>query len=478
MTECGKRKSFILDTNVMMHDPNSLLAFEDNNVIVPIYAIQELDKHKYDTGVNGANCRAVSRFLEKHTRRVDPTKGVKLNNGGMLYIDYNGLDFSKLPVGLEQNNDARILLVAMRWRDNPPAPVDEVWLISKDTNLVITARVCGVNADDYQHDKLIKSADELYSGFNEIILPGALLKTLDLAAAHKDNTLHEDAIRDKFDLQALLPNACCLFNIDEKTFPAIYKKDKRLFRLIKRSPNTQYRQQDKRKEVRPKNLEQVFAHALLTDPDISLVTLIGKAGTGKTLMALAAAWEQINNPFRQILVYRPNVPMGRDMGFLPGDIKEKFEPFTWPVVDNMNLIIGDDGCAFKRQQQRKKGPREEVELEKPGQMSLQDLFEHNMLRIDPTTYIRGRSVHGVNLIVDEAQNLTPHEIKTVITRAGHQTKVILTGDIYQIDNTYVDMISNGLTYATERFKGQERFGHITMVKGERSELAELAADLL
>jgi len=437
------KKVFVLDTNVFLHDPLAFLKFEDNDVVVPITVIEEIDTFKKDLSEIGRNARQISRLLDSYRKKAHLIDGVPLEGGGILKVVlFTEEVLRSLPPELQSDRgDNRILAVALKMKEECQCPVV---FVTKDTNLRIKADVVGLVAADYESDKV--SIDELYSGTAEVMV-------------HKDEVDrffgqgHLDLAGD------FLPNQC--ITLAEDTNPSHtgigrYQASLRRVLPLTRGP----------KEglwgIHPRNREQQFAIDLLLNNDIQLVTLVGKAGTGKTLLAIAAGLHKAADAgdYNRLLVSRPIFPLGRDLGFLPGDVEEKLAPWMQPIFDNVELLLG----MVDERGKRKRGYRE--------------LQEMGILEIEPLTYIRGRSIPKQYMIVDEAQNLTPHEIKTIITRAGEGTKIILTGDPYQIDNPYVDSSSNGLTYAVEKFKGQEIAGHVTLTKGERSPLAELAANLL
>jgi len=438
-------KKFILDTNVLLHDPQAYLKFKDNEVYIPMTVIDEIDTFKKDLNEIGRNARHVSRMLDKLRVKGSLTDGVTLENGGTLTVVLlsNHLE-SNLPTELEFSRaDNKILSVAVGLSKKTDS---KVIFVTKDTNLRIKANALGLVAQDYENDKV--SIDELYTGTDERIV-----------AATEVDRFYGQEYFDEDEATTLLPNQC-LTLVDEgkPTHTALARYDavmKRLVPLVKIPKEGIW-------GLQARNREQQFAFDLLLDPAIQLVTLVGKAGTGKTLLAIAAGLQKSadDREYSRLLVSRPIFPMGRDLGFLPGDVEEKLAPWMQPIFDNVELLLG----AVEERGTRKRGYRELVDM--------------GILEIEPLTYIRGRSIPNQYMIVDEAQNLTPHEIKTIITRAGEGTKIVLTGDPYQIDNPYVDASSNGLAYIVEKFKGQSISGHVTLTHGERSGLAELAANLL
>ncbi len=437
------RKTFVLDTNVLLHDPQAIYRFDDNNLVVPMTVIEEIDRFKKDRSETGRNARQFSRIIDGLRAKAKLVEGVELENGGHLRVDlYTEEQLKKLPPELRSDRgDNRILAVALDIRSRSDEPVI---LVTKDTNLRIKADVIGLTAQDYESDKV--SLDELYSGTAEVLLSR---DDIDLFYSQGFIPLEKEFLANQ-----------CLTLMDaanpSHTALARFNRALRQAETLLRAP----------KEglwgIHARNREQQFAFDLLLNEDIQLVTLVGKAGTGKTLLAIAAGLNKSadEGQYSRLLVSRPVFPLGRDLGFLPGDLEEKLSPWMQPIFDNVELLLG----AVEEGSKRKRGYKELVDL--------------GLLEIEALTYIRGRSIPKQYMIVDEAQNLTPHEIKTIVTRAGEGTKIILTGDPYQIDNPYIDSASNGLTYVVEKFKGEEIAGHVTLTKGERSCLAELAANLL
>jgi PhoH-like ATPase len=437
------KKTYVLDTNVLLHDPQAIFKFDDNDLAIPITVIEEIDSFKKDLNETGRNARQISRILDSLRKQSSLVQGVPLAEGGQLKVQINSEKaLLRLPPELRGDNaDNRILASALELSE---ACQCKVILVTKDTNLRIKADAVGLLAQDYESDKV--DIEELYSGtvqqvtskeevdrfFGQgfVSLTGDFFPNQGVTLIDEGNPSHSAIGRYQASLQRLLP-------------------------LIRTPKEGVW-------GIHPRNREQQFAFDLLLNDDIQVVTLVGKAGTGKTLLAIAAGLLKVADEggYSRLLVSRPVFPMGRDLGFLPGDVQEKLAPWMQPIFDNVELLLG----AVEERGKRKRGYRELVDM--------------GILEIEPLTYIRGRSIPKQFMIVDEAQNLTPHEIKTIITRAGEGTKIVLTGDPYQIDNPYVDSSSNGLTYAVEKFKGQEIAGHVTLMRGERSPLAELAANLL
>lgn len=437
-------KNYVLDTNVLLHDPQAIYKFEDNTVIVPLTVIEEIDRFKKEQSETGRNARQISRVIDGFRQQAKLVDGVPLDRGGTFKVAIYREEFlNKLPPELQvDQGDNRILAVAKDLQEN--SPVGSVFFITKDINLRIKADTIGMIAEDYQSDKI--SVDKLYTGATELLVSRE--------AVDQFYEMGHLELEEEFNAN----QGITLIDETNPSHSAIGRYDlmnQRLTTLLRVPKEGVW-------GIHPRNREQQFAFDLLLNDDVQLVSLVGKAGTGKTLLAIAAGLLKTadESVYSRLLVSRPVFPMGRDLGFLPGDVEEKLAPWMQPIFDNVELLLSsvDEGGR------RKHGYRE--------------LIDMGLMEIEPLTYIRGRSIPRQYMIVDEAQNLTPHEIKTIITRAGEGTKIVLTGDPYQIDNPYVDSASNGLIYAVERMKGQEIAGHMTLSKGERSPLAELAANLL
>jgi PhoH-like ATPase len=415
----------------------------ENTVVVPLTVVEEIDHFKKEQSETGRNARQVSRLIDGFRAGANLVEGVLLETGGLFQVAiYREDAMQLLPPELRgEKADNRILAVAKELEKTAEHPVI---FITKDINLRIKADTIGLNAEDYESDKV--SIEDLYSGTAEFLISGA---QVDLFYEQGYLELAEEFTANQ---------GVTLIDEGNPSHSAIgrYHRLKQQIVPLPRVPR------DGVWGIHPRNREQQFALDLLLNDDIQLVSLVGKAGTGKTLLAIAAGLLKTadESVYSRLLVSRPVFPMGRDLGFLPGDIEEKLAPWMQPIFDNVELLLS----GVEEGGKRKRGYRE--------------LIDMGLMEIEPLTYIRGRSIPKQYLIVDEAQNLTPHEIKTIITRAGEGTKIVLTGDPYQIDNPYVDASSNGLTYSVERLKGQDIAGHVTLSKGERSPLAELAANLL
>jgi PhoH-like ATPase len=435
-------KHFVLDTNILLHDPRAITQFADNEVVIPIFVIEEIDNFKKEASELGRNAREVARLLDRlRSEGARLSDGAPLPNGGRLRVASAA---RSVPTTLRESQiaDYLILMVALDVRDaNKGEPTI---FVTKDVNLRIRADSLGLTSMDFEAERI--DIDELYSGMTELPVSAA-----DVDTFYAQNTLDLAQTTLKSNQYVLLRDK------DNPSHSALGRFDGTTKKLV---PLRKVR--DGIWGIRPRNKEQHCALDLLLADDVKLVTLVGKAGTGKTMLAIAAGLQKVveEQLYSKLLVSRPIFPLGRDVGYLPGTIEEKLNPWMQPIYDNVEYLMG-----------LSKGER------KSGR-SYQELIDMGFIEIEPLTYIRGRSIPNQFIIVDEAQNLTPHEVKTIITRVGEATKVILTGDPYQIDNPYVDATSNGLTTVVEKFKGENVAGHVTLSKGERSALAELASNVL
>ncbi len=431
------RKTYVLDTNVLLHNPDSIFAFEDNNVVIPFAVIEEIDNQKKRQDEIGRNARVVSRELDALRAANRLSEGVDLPKGGRLTIELNHSGSQDFPQGLDpEKYDNRILAVAYNLNLSGQ---DRVILVTKDLNLRIKADVLGIRAEDFYNDKV--DYDQLYTGLGEIFLPAQ-----ELDKFYKEGKLANSS-------HAGVPNQFFLLKSQENhSQSALARYCQGMLCHLTYSEAAAW-------GIRALNKEQKFALELLLNDQIKVVTLVGRAGTGKTLLALAVGLEKVleENAYSRLLITRPVIPMGDDIGFLPGTKEEKLRPWMQPIYDNLEFLFRN--CSE---------PHE----------TLQDIIRKGVLDLEALTYIRGRSIPRQFIICDEAQNLSPHMIKTLITRVGEDTKIVLTGDPEQIDNPYLDASSNGLSYLVERMKGEEISGHITLVKGERSKVAELGGKML
>ncbi len=439
----GDKKIFVLDTSVILHDHNAIYSFDDNDVVIPISVLEELDHFKKGNDMINFEAREFARQLDNLSAGDTLSDWIPLDNGfnGRLRVQMNeSAEPDACKILGENKADHRILNVAIRMRNEYPDKL--VTLVTKDINLRIKAKSMEVQSDDFTSG-MVKNVSSLYTGRSEI-----------------ENV--DSAIIDK-----IYNDGGCSYKevLDEKPFPNHYfiLKNGRASALAFYNAETEMLERIEKKSaygIKPRNAEQIFALHAILDENIKLVTLSGVAGTGKTLLALSGAIEQKAN-YRQIYLGRPIVPLSnKDIGYLPGDIKSKLNPYMEPLWDNLKTIQSQ----FKETEKDYKRLTEMVEQEK--------------LMISPLAYIRGRSLSNIIFIVDEAQNLTPHEVKTIITRAGENTKIIFTGDIFQIDSPYLDTQSNGLSYLIDRIHSHKIHAHVTLEKGERSELANVANDLL
>lgn len=440
-------KTFVLDTNVILHDPTCIHHFQENNIIIPLSVIEELDHFKRGNQVINLNAREFARTLDSITGNEIFNGGVSLGRGRgkVRIVITKGLSKEIHDVFRDDNVDHRVLSAAL---DAGKANKDKqkIILISKDVNLRMKAKALGIPAEDYTTDR-VTNVEELYSGkevledFDDDILQKLYQAPFDVPAKQIIKKTKTDAVPNKFYI--MRNSSRSVLSVLSNDLEKFKKIDKEIVYGIK-----------------PRNAEQTFAVNALCNLDIPLVSMTGKAGTGKTLLALASAL-QVRKFYRQIYIARPVVPLSnKDIGYLPGDVESKLAPYMQPLWDNLKVIQDQF-----------------PETDKSYQL-INNMIKEEKLVIEPLSYIRGRSLQRIYFIVDEAQNLTPHEIKTIITRAGEGAKIALTGDIYQIDHPYLDSQSNGLSYLIEHFKGQKLYSHVNLEKGERSELAELASNLL
>ncbi|MEK7357344.1 MAG: PhoH family protein [Bdellovibrionota bacterium] len=436
----GSTRKIVVDTNVILFDALAIKKFRGADIHIPISVIEEIDRFKRDLGENGRNARQFSRFIDQLRSKGALSKGIEIEDSKSFVYVNSDFEVEGMPKELDREKaDNRILSTALALQK--AFPDSTVELITKDINLRIKADVFGVNAKDYEPERV--DIDEMYDGHRTVDVEPDVINNF-----YKDRIITGDTF-------GLLANQYVVMkdisNPNHSAIGRFNEKEGGIVPLI--SPTESIW------GIHPRNVEQTFAMDCLLNDEILFVSLVGKAGTGKTLMALAAGLYKTldEGRFQRLLVSRPIFPMGRDLGYLPGDVEQKLNPWMQPIFDNVEFLMGADKKAAGR---------------------AQELINQGMLNIEPLTYIRGRSIPNQYLIVDEAQNLTPHEIKTIVTRAGQGTKVVLTGDAYQIDNPYVDSATSGLTYSVERFKGQRIASHVTLTKGERSELAELAANIL
>lgn len=436
------KKNYVLDTNVLLHDPQSIFKFEDNDLFLPIYVIEEIDQFKRDASERGRNARTVVRLLDGLREQGGSlSDGVPTADGGSLRV-YVPPKKTTLSIALNPGSgDHAILQTAIELRD--AYPDRPTIFVTMDVSLRIRADALGLTSQGYENQKV--DVEALDPGIAE----------LSVGRAELERFFSEGRLEPKEPHQLSANVSVMLRGPNDRTGLGRYDAGKRVVRSL-------LTPREGIVGIRPRNREQAFAMDLLLDDTVRLVTLLGMAGTGKTLLALAAGLHRVveEGAYSRLLVSRPIVPLGRDIGFLPGDVDEKLGPWMQPIYDNLEYLLVGGGA-------RRRGLR-----------GFEELLDSGQLQVEPLTYIRGRSLPQQFVIVDEAQNLTPHEVKTVITRCGEGTKIILTGDPFQIDNPYVDASSNGLTVVADRLQGDPLVGHILLTKGERSPLSNLAASKL
>ncbi len=456
----NEKKIFVLDTNVLLHDPQAICKFHEHDIIIPLVVIEEMDDQKRRQDEVGRNARQVARLFDQMRKQGKLHEGIPSAGGGTIRVELSEESINLPEELLYGKSDNRILGVALNYKHKHSDRT--VVLVTKDTYLRIKADAIDVLAEDYKTDKV--NIDELYDGtvtltvssqiINEFYQKGALKWEADQLSANQFVTF----VADDGSTQSALGR----FDAHRQEIVPLRFGDKEAW------------------GIKAKNKEQRFAMELLLDENIKLVTLVGQAGTGKTLLAVAAGLQKVldDNVYKKLLVTRPIVPLGNDIGFLPGDKNEKLRPWMSPIYDNIEYIFNGakEGKAGKDGKDNKKEKEEyrNTNIEN----TIRYFQERGQLELEAITYIRGRSIPHQYIIVDEAQNLTPHEVKTMLTRAGEGTKIVLTGDPHQVDHPYLDSNSNGLSFVAEKFKDQPLAGHITFIKGERSELAELAANLI
>ena len=436
------KKIFVLDTNVLLTDSNSILNFDDGDIAIPLKVLDEIDKHKKRQDSVGVHARNTIRKLDELRSQGNLFEGVELE-GNKVFV--KGFDPFKLPDDLDvENPDNQIIATALSLKEDNKK--SKVIMVSRDINMRVKCDALSIDCEDYSNDQVVDDIEGLYTGLTEHLVDDQIIDSV-----YKDESVYLDEDEIKVE-----PNQFVMLisNSNDKKTALVrfgdYDKPVKKIDSYKKGVWG----------VRPKNKEQNFALDLLMNPDIPLVTIIGKAGSGKTLLALAAGLQQCfgatanDSHYSRVIVTKPVEPVGKDIGFLPGSMEEKMLPWLAPIQDNLKNLMGND------------------------KITLDMYMDEGKIEIEAMTFIRGRSIANAFIIIDEAQNMTKHEIKTVLTRVGEGTKIILTGDIEQIDNVYLDETTNGLTYVIDRFKEQNSSGHITLVKGERSKIATLASKLL
>ncbi|HBV88160.1 MAG TPA: phosphate starvation-inducible protein PhoH [Desulfosporosinus sp.] len=440
------QKVYVLDSSVLLHDPNAIYQFQENEVIIPYVVLEEIESKKRLLENIGRAAREAIRHLDRLREKGQLSQGVLLSNGGKIRIELNHYSNEILPLKSDMAlADNRILAVALSLTHEEERPVV---LVTKDIAMRVKADALGILTDDYHNDK--------------VVLPPIVEEILTLSLDDHDVSL---LYQDRYILleSALSPNRCVKAVLsDDSVLPLVSSSDgKRLIYQMGRGLAPW--------DIRPKNLEQSWALEMLTNPDIKLVNLMGPAGTGKTLLALACGLEQTIHAeiYVRMLCARPIIPFGKDIGFLPGEKHQKVRPYMQPIYDNLEFLL-----RTRREKDRERGSESVIDS------AIDLLIKKRQLEIEVLTYIRGRSIPNQFIIIDEAQNLSAHEVKTIITRAGEGTKIVLCGDPDQIDHPYLDKESNGLAHLASRLSGQSFYGQVRLIRGERSELATRAAGLL
>ncbi len=439
----ASKKTFILDTSVYLTDADSINAFKNNDIVIPLKVLEEIDKHKKRQDGVGLHARKTIRTLDELRSKGCLQKGVRLGKGKGI-VSVRTFDPSELPPDLDPTIPDHVI-IATALSEKSKNPNRKVILVSRDINMRVICDAVGVSSEDYMAPTIVTEMDQIYDGFASVLVDDELIEQY-----YNDEEIVLEEERE------LHPNQYIMLvsnQNEKKTALARYTNSEMPLKKI-----AQFRKGIW--GIKSRNKEQMFAMDMLLNPEIQVVSLIGKAGSGKTLCAIAAGLEQsmesgTEEPiYRRLIVSRPVQPLGKDIGYLPGTLEDKMAPWLAPVQDNLRFLMGDDN------------------------VTLEMYMEKGKIEIEALTYIRGRSISNSYIVIDEAQNLTTHEIKTIITRVGEGTKVILTGDIEQIDNVYLDEKSNGLVYAVEKFKYHSIAGHVTLKKGERSKVATIAAQIL
>ena len=441
------KRNYVIDTSVFLSDPNSLYKFQNNDIFIPLKVLEEIDKHKKRQDSVGFNARKIIKILDEYRTKGCLVKGVRIAKGqGLLKIVKAG---DGLPPELSPRVADHVILsgaLAVQKEFEGRKTI----VVSRDINMRVIANSIGLISEDFEPQSIVEDSEKLYSGFAELVVDDQLVEQF-----YNDEEIiipEELAASQKI---KLYPHQFVMLisslNLKKTALGRFISHNVPLERTTKWGNQLDF-------GVVPRNKEQSFAYELLFDTDIPLVSLIGKAGSGKTLMAISAGFEQTlglkDNKYKKLVVSRPEQPLGKDIGFLPGTLNDKMLPWLMPIQDNMQFLLGNDKAM------------------------LSGYMEQGLIELEALTYIRGRSINNAFIIIDEAQNLTAHEVKTIITRVGENTKIVLTGDIEQIDNIYTNETSNGLAYAVEKFKSTELAGHITFKKGERSKIATIASKIL
>ena len=452
-------KTYVLDTNVLLSDPDSINGFEDNDLLIPILVLEELDKHKTRNDDVGRNARQVSRTLDAMREEGSFHTGIKTRGGGTIKIVQSPQDPAILlpkELSVSSSVDNMIIGFMLSYKN------ENLVLVSKDINMRVKCDALGLKCQDYLNMRISSDLDELYRGVKLIHTTDSIVDLL-----YKSGEIKVEHVTN----EQVFPNQIVVLKSVDNQGHTIKSAMTRLHE------DGLLRSLTKIESIfglRPRNKEQHFSLDLLMDENVKLLSMVGKAGSGKTLLALAAGLEQLNTigtlpRYQKLLVSRPIQPVGKDIGYLPGTLEEKMEPWIAPVKDNLDYLLGING---------KKPGRKSKDNLMSSDPYLELMQQRGLIEIEAISFIRGRSIQNAFIIIDEAQNLSMHELKTIVTRVGEGTKIVLTGDIEQIDNVDVDAYTNGLTYAIEKFKEHSIAGHVTLLKGERSLLATLASKIL
>ncbi len=460
MVPITTNKIYVLDTNVLVHDPMAFKTFKEVNIGIPAIVLEELDKFKHEGTDRGRNAREFVRQLDDLRHRGSLRDGVMLENGTLLKVLFPDGNMHDLPFQLNINDNA-ILLSALALKNEG----FEVKFISKDINARVKADALGIEAEDYL--KEFVTEEEFYKGWITVQVPSIQLKTE-----------QPEIFAELLEKKVLAPNQFVLVQSQHNPH------NNRIFRYMGGQTFRSVEHPPLRWPIQPRNPQQAMALNLLLDDSIQLITLLGPAGTGKTFLALLAGLDKVvvHDDYKKMLVSRPVVPLGRDIGYLPGTLEEKMHSWMLPIYDNMEFILHSinlsDHSTESDEFRGKNKKRNRFKKDRSGLGSVEDLVHRGMLSLEAITYMRGRSIPYQYILIDEAQNLTPHEVKTIVTRVGEGSKVILAGDPYQIDSPYLDFSSNGLVNVSEKFKGQSIFGSVFLETSERSELSKLAGQIL
>jgi PhoH-like ATPase len=434
------KKTYILDTNVFLTNANSVYEFRNNDIVVPLKVLDEIDKHKKRQDGVGLNARMIIRVLDELRSKGNLHKGVRIRKGSGI-LSVRGYDTEDLPIGCDiKSADNEILTTAITEKKRNPKR--KVILVTRDINMRVKCDSLEIMTEDYAPNKVVDDEKHLFTGFKKHLVDEQLIDQFYAG---------EEIVFDKEDGK-FFPNQFLMLvsnSNEKKSALAKFSNYETKLQKVAEPKNSSW-------GLKARNKEQTFAMSLLSDPDIPIVTLVGKAGCGKTLLAIASGLDQVleQQKFKKLIVSRPVQPLGKDIGYLPGTMEEKMTPWLMPIQDNIDFLLN--------------GRSKSMEM----------FFEDGTIQIEALTYIRGRSISNAYVIIDEAQNLTTHELKTIITRVGENTKIVLTGDVEQIDSVYLDATSNGLSYAVEKFKNHGLAGHVTLLKGERSKVATLASKIL